>query len=142
MTPMRRLCPGADRKGLVLVAEDDPILISATALTVCRRLRSHRFSGRFAARNPSLAGTTGVAVTQMRIDRWCAHRQGSVALVAEGRLFPAEATPRLFVPTLYGLAVAGLLDLGRSRGGVLNGVLGLTDCPDAIARITDVVRAR
>jgi hypothetical protein len=60
---MRRLCPGADREGLVLVTEDDLILTSALAVSLS--FRSHRFSGRFGARNPSLAGTTGVAVTQM-----------------------------------------------------------------------------
>jgi len=75
----------------------------------------------------------------MGSERWCAHREGFFAFVAEGRLLPADATPRLcFVPTLYGLAVAGLPDLGRPRRevGGLNGVLGLTDSPAAIARIT------
>jgi hypothetical protein len=57
---------------------------------------------------------------------------------------PADAAPRLFfVPTLYGLAVAVLSDVGRARYGVggFNGVLGLTDCPADIARLTEVVRA-
>ena len=85
-----------------------------------------------------------ITVTQMGRERRCAHREGFVAFVAEGCLLPADATSRLFfVPKLFGLAVAGLPDLGRPRGGVggLNGVLGLTDCPAAIARITDFVRA-
>src|SRR5215210_2817375 len=111
---MRRLCRGANREGLVLVAEDDIILASDTAFTVSRRFRSHRFSGRFGARNPSLAGATGVAVTQMGSERRCAHREGSVALVAEGCLLPADATLGLsFVPKLYGLAVAVLPGLVR-----------------------------
>src|SRR5215212_1037765 len=142
---MRRLCRGADSEGLVLVAECDLILSSATALTVTRRFRSHHFSGRFGARNLAFAGITGVAVTQMGIERWCAYREGFVAFVAEGDLFLAIAAPKLyFVPTLYGLAVAVLADLGRPRGGVggLDGVLGLTDSPAAIARIIDSVRAR
>ncbi len=101
MTQMRRLCPGADREGLVFVAQDDLILASATALTVRRSFRSHRLSGRFGARNPSLAGPTGVAVTQMGGERRCAHREGFVALVTEGYLLPADATPELcFVPKL------------------------------------------
>jgi hypothetical protein len=138
---MSRLCRSADRQGLVLVAQDDLTPTSATALTVYRRFRSHRFSGRFGARNLSLAGAAGVAVTQMGVERRCAHREGFCAFVAEGFLLPAYATSRLFVPTLYGLAVAVLPHLGRPRGGVggLNGVLGLTDCPAAIARITDFV---
>jgi hypothetical protein len=143
VTQMRRLCRSADREGLVLMAEDDLILTSATALTVCRRSRFHHLSGRFGARNLSLAGTTGVAVTEMGSERWCAHRKGFVALVAEGCFLPADATPRLFVPTLYGLAVGALPDLGGPRDGVggLNGVLGLTNAPAAIAWITEVVRA-
>ena len=60
-----RLYRGADRERPVLVAEDDLILTFANALTVYRRFRSYRFSGRFGARNPSLADTTGVAMTQM-----------------------------------------------------------------------------
>jgi hypothetical protein len=141
---MSRLCRGANREGFLLVAECDLILSSATALTVTRCFRSHHFSGRFLARNHSLAGTTGVVVTQMGSERWCAHREGFLAFVAEGFLLPVDATPRLrFVPTLYGLAVGVLPDPRRSRGGVgsLNSVLGLTDCPAAIAHITDDVRA-
>ena len=64
--------------------------------------------------------------------------------MAEDDLLSADATSRLFfVPELFGLAVAVLPDLGRSCGclGGLNGVLGLTDCPAAIVRITDVGRA-
>jgi hypothetical protein len=127
---MRRLCRSADREGFVLVAEDDLIFTSATALTVYLRFRSHHFSGRFGPRYLSLAGTTGVAVSEMGSERWCAHSEGFVAFVAEGCLLPADAAPRLFfVPTLYGLAVAVLPDLGRPYDGVrgLNSVLGLTD---------------
>src|SRR5215210_7997513 len=128
---MRLPCRGTDRQGLVLVAEDDLTLTSATALTVSRRFRSHRFSGRFGARDPSLAGTRGVAVTQMGVERRCGHREGFCAFVAQGRLFlPADATPRLcFVRALFGLALALLPHLGRARGGVggPNGRLGLTD---------------
>ena len=78
MTQMRRLCPGADREGLVLVAQDHLILTSATALAVYRRSRSDRFSGRPGARDLSLAGTTGVAVTQMGTERRCADREGLI----------------------------------------------------------------
>ena len=118
MTQMSRLRRGANGKSLVLVAECNLILSSATTLTVTRRFRSHHFSERFLARNLSLAGITGVAVTQMGSERWCAHREGFFAFVAEGCLLPADATPRLrFVPTLYGLAVAVLADLGRPRRG-------------------------
>jgi len=140
---MRRPCRGADREGFVLVAEDDLTLTSATALTVSRRFRSHRFSGRFGARNLSLAGTTSVAVTQMGGERRCAHREGSVAFVAEDDLLPADAAPGLFfVPTPYGLALAVVHVLGGPRRGfgALDGVLGLTDPPAAIARLTDFVR--
>src|SRR5215210_2077468 len=117
---MRRLCRGADREGLVaLVADDDLIRTSATALTVYRRFRSHRFSGRFGVRNPSLAGNRGVAVTQMGVERRCAYREGFCAFVAEGHLcLPAGTTPRLFfVPTLFGRAVAVLHHLGRPAAG-------------------------
>src|SRR5215203_6131980 len=140
---MRRLCPGADREGLVLVAHDDLTWTSATALTVSRRFRSHRFSGRFGGRNPAFAGTRGVAVTQMGVESRCAYREGFCAFVAQGFLLPADDPPRLcFVPKHSGPAVAVLHHLGRPRRGVggLNGVLGLTDCPAAIARITDFVR--
>src|ERR671921_2478230 len=47
VTQMRRLCRGADRERLVLVAEDDLVPTSATALTVPRLFRSHRFARRF-----------------------------------------------------------------------------------------------
>src|SRR5215212_4049101 len=140
---MCRLCPGADREGLVLVAQDDLTWTSSTALTVSRRFRCHRFSGRFGGRNPSFAGTRGVAVTQMGVESRCAYREGFRAFVAQGFLLPADDPPRLFfVPKHSGPAVAVLPHLGRPRGGVggLNGVLGLTDCPAAIARITDFVR--
>ena len=47
MTQMRRPCRGADRERLVLVAEDDLVPTSPTALTVSRRFHSRRFAGRF-----------------------------------------------------------------------------------------------
>ena len=125
------------------MAQDDLILTSATALTVSRRFRSHRFSGRFGARNPSLAGTPGVAVTQMGASAGAPTVRVLLPLWQRVSFCPPTPTPRLFfVPKLYGLAVAVLPHLGRPRGGVggLNGVLGLTDCPAAIARITGVVR--
>src|SRR4029450_10375977 len=114
---MRRLCRSADRERFVLVAEDDLIFTSATALTVYLRFRSHHFSGRFGPRNLSLAGTTGVAVSEMGSECWCAHSEGFVAFVAEGCLLPADAAPRLFfVPTLCRLAVAVLPGPGRHHG--------------------------
>jgi hypothetical protein len=125
------------------VAEDDLILASATALTVRRGFRSNRFSGRFGARNPSLAGTRAVAVTQMGVERRGADREGLFPFVAEDFLLPADATPRLcFVTTHYGFGVAVLPPLGRPCSEVWgpNDVFGLTDCPATTARISYVVR--
>ena len=65
MTQMSRLRLGADREGLVLVAEGDLILTSATAPTVFRSFWLHRFSGGFGPRTLGLTCTLGVAVTLM-----------------------------------------------------------------------------
>ena len=61
-----------------------------------------------------------------------ADREGVLAFVAEGGLLLALAAPRLsFVPTLFGLATAGM-----------PGVVGeLADVPAAVLLLTDVVRA-
>jgi len=110
---MRSLRRGADREGLVLVAQDD--LIPTSALTVYTRFRSHRFIGRFGARNPSLAGTQAVAVTPMGgEERRDPHREGFVGFVAEGHLYlPADSTLKpFFIPKLFGLSVAVLPHLG------------------------------
>jgi hypothetical protein len=64
---MSRLRLGADCEGvLVLVAEDDLILASATAVpTVSRCFWLHGFSGEFGPRTLGSTGTLSVAVTLM-----------------------------------------------------------------------------
>ena len=66
MTQMSRLRLGADCEDLVLVAEGDLILTSATVgPTVFRCFWLHRFSGEFGPRTLSLTCTPRVAVTLM-----------------------------------------------------------------------------
>ena len=65
VTQMSRLRRGADCEGLVLVAEGDLILTSATAPTVFRCFWLPRFSGEFRARTFGLTDTLRVAVTLM-----------------------------------------------------------------------------
>ena len=67
MTHMSLLRLGADGEDLVLVADDNLILTSATVgPAVFRCFWLHRFSGGFRARTLGLTGTTlGVAVTLM-----------------------------------------------------------------------------
>ena len=134
---MGRLRREADREGvLVLVAERDLILSFATATTGFRGFWPPRFFRGFGSRTAGLTGPRIITVTQMGSESWCANREGLGAFVAEGRLLPTGATPRLcLVPTLYGLAVSVVPDLGRSRG-----VLGLADSPAAMARIADGLR--
>jgi len=62
---MSRLRLSADCEGLVLVAEGDLILISATAPTVFRCFWLHRFSGEFGSRTLGSTDTLRVAVTLM-----------------------------------------------------------------------------
>src|SRR5919112_1107179 len=91
---------GADCEGLVLVAESDLILTSATtAPTVFRCFWLHRFSGGFGARTLGFTCTLGVAVTLMsRYRYWSAYqscsRQGA-ASARPGRLRWASRTPQL-----------------------------------------------
>ena len=56
---------GADCEGLVLVAEGDLILTSATAPTVIRCFWLYRFSGEFGPRTLGFTCTLRVAVTLM-----------------------------------------------------------------------------
>ena len=65
MTHMSRLRLGADGEDLVLVAEDNLILTSATAPTVIRCFWLHRFSGEFGPRTLGFTCTLPVAVTLM-----------------------------------------------------------------------------
>ena len=67
MTQVSRLRLGAECEGvLVLVAEDNLILTSATAApTVFRRFWLHRFSGEFGPRTLGFTCTLRVTVTLM-----------------------------------------------------------------------------
>src|SRR5215216_919776 len=132
---MSRLRLGADCEGLVLVAEGDLILISATAPTAFRSLWLHRFSGEFGPRALGLTCTLLVAVTLMGSERWCTYCEGLLAFVAEGDLLLAATASMLyFVPTPFRLAVGGMVDLirGVADVGRLTEKRRLTDAPLAI----------
>jgi hypothetical protein len=85
-------------------------------------------------------------VSQMGLLRRGADCEGVLVPVAEGDLSLAAAASMLFfVPTLFRLAVGGTPDAvlaGFADVGGLTDMLGLTDAPAAIARLTNVVRAR